>query len=231
MENSPLKEIIYPQRSPRLTHGGACFFPFSGWNSWPTIHYESLALKSNPIKRGCFRPHDPTKTTMRHVRISRVSASSYLAQPAHPGMSHSSCHVLLPNPWRRNTMELGELEGSGFDWDLVVPFSIAQTCRQLRKIRFFSSLIWPAGYAPAALARWLFDPPGPQITGKTQWLATFLPFRTIEAVACLRVFRGRLSILKVMARWFSKSSWGAGLRLLEQIAHDFAWCQGSTLAS
>ena len=30
MENSPLKEIIYPQRSPRLTHGGACFFPFSG---------------------------------------------------------------------------------------------------------------------------------------------------------------------------------------------------------
>ena len=118
-----LKRIIYPQRSPRLTHGGACFFPFSGWNSWPTIHYESLALKSNPIKRGCFCPHDPTKTTMRHVRISRVSASSYLAQPAHPGMSHSSCHVLLPNPWRRNTMELGELEGSGFDWDLVVPFS------------------------------------------------------------------------------------------------------------
>ena len=28
MENSPLKEIIYPQRSPRLTHGGGvCFFP------------------------------------------------------------------------------------------------------------------------------------------------------------------------------------------------------------
>ena len=76
---------------------------------------------------------------MRHVIISRVSASSYLAQPAHPGMSHSSCHVLLPNPWRRNTMELGELEGSGFDWDLVVPFSIAQTCRQLRKTRFFIS--------------------------------------------------------------------------------------------
>ena len=50
-------------------------------------------------------------------------------------------------------------------------------------------------------------------------------------VARLRVFRGRLSIPKVIARWFSKSSWGAGLRLLKQIAHDFAWCQGSTLAS
>ena len=41
----------------------------------------------------------------------------------------------------------------------------------------FSSLIWPAGSAPAALARLLFDPPEPQIIGTTQWIATFLPFR------------------------------------------------------
>ena len=41
----------------------------------------------------------------------------------------------------------------------------------------FSSLIWPAGSAPAALASLLFDPPEPQIIGKTQWFVTFLPFR------------------------------------------------------
>ena len=41
----------------------------------------------------------------------------------------------------------------------------------------FSSLIWPAGSAPAALASLLFDPPEPQIIGKTKWIATFLPFR------------------------------------------------------
>ena len=41
----------------------------------------------------------------------------------------------------------------------------------------FSSLIWPAGSAPAALASLLFDPLEPQISGKTQWIATFLPFR------------------------------------------------------
>ena len=35
----------------------------------------------------------------------------------------------------------------------------------------------PAGSAPAALASLLFDPPEPQIIGKTQWIATFLPFR------------------------------------------------------
>ena len=41
----------------------------------------------------------------------------------------------------------------------------------------FSSLIWPAGSAPAALASLLFDPPEPQIIGKTMCFATFLPFR------------------------------------------------------
>ena len=39
----------------------------------------------------------------------------------------------------------------------------------------FSSLIWPAGSAPATLASLLFDSPEPQIIGKTQCLATFLP--------------------------------------------------------
>ena len=41
----------------------------------------------------------------------------------------------------------------------------------------FSSLIWPAGSAPAALASLLFDPLEPQIIGKTRCFATFLPFR------------------------------------------------------
>ena len=41
----------------------------------------------------------------------------------------------------------------------------------------FSSVIWPAGSASAALASLLFHPPEPQIIGKTQWLATVPPFR------------------------------------------------------
>ena len=40
-----------------------------------------------------------------------------------------------------------------------------------------SSLIWPDGSTPAALANLLFDRPEPQIIGKTQCFATFLPFR------------------------------------------------------
>ena len=37
----------------------------------------------------------------------------------------------------------------------------------------FSSLIWPDGSAPAALASLLFNPPEPQIIGRTQCFATF----------------------------------------------------------
>ena len=51
----------------------------------------------------------------------------------------------------------------------------------------FSSLIWPAGSAPAALASLLFDPPEPQIIGKTQCWATFLPFRA-SASSFFRLF-------------------------------------------
>ena len=39
-----------------------------------------------------------------------------------------------------------------------------------------SSLIWPAGSAPASLASLLFDPLEPQTNRKTQPCATFLPF-------------------------------------------------------
>ena len=39
-----------------------------------------------------------------------------------------------------------------------------------------SSLIWPQGSAPAALASLLFDPPEPQIIGKKRCFATFLPY-------------------------------------------------------
>ena len=46
-------------------------------------------------------------------------------------------------------------------------------------IYFFhlSSFIWANGSVPAALASLLLDPPEPQIIGKTQSFATFLPFR------------------------------------------------------
>ena len=47
----------------------------------------------------------------------------------------------------------------------------------------FAFLISPDVSAPAALASLLFDPPEPQIIGKTQCFATFLPFRHLHLLS------------------------------------------------
>ena len=59
---------------------------------------------------------------------------------------------------------------------VLCTFSLGHVLRATTACNF-SSLIWPAGSAPVASASLLFDPPEPQIIGKTQCLATFLPFR------------------------------------------------------
>ena len=63
------------------------------------------------------------------------------------------------------------------DHEVLLAFSLANVLRATTACNC-SSLIWPAGSAPAALASLLFDPPEPQIIGKTQCFATFLPFLT-----------------------------------------------------
>ena len=60
----------------------------------------------------------------------------------------------------------------------------------------FSSLIWPHGSAPAALASLLFDPPEPQIIGKTERFATFRPFHApASSVFWLFLFSDIFSLL------------------------------------
>ena len=59
----------------------------------------------------------------------------------------------------------------------------------------FSSLIWPAGSAPAALASLPFDPSEPQIIGKTQCFATFPTFSRICIFFLLTLLSSNLSLL------------------------------------
>ena len=64
---------------------------------------------------------------------------------------------------------------SGPELRCFVHFDFQMCFAPQRRAIFY--LIWPDGSAPAALASLLVDPPEPQIIGKTQWIATFLPFR------------------------------------------------------
>ena len=67
----------------------------------------------------------------------------------------------------------------------------------------FSSLLWPAGSAPAVLASLLFDSPEPRSIGKTQCFATFLLFRApASSVFWLFLFYHLLSSFQL----FSDSS-------------------------
>ena len=63
----------------------------------------------------------------------------------------------------------------------------------------FSSLIWPAGSAPAALASLLFDPPEPQIIGKTQWIATFYFFAHLHLLSSYSFSSTLLSNLSLLS--------------------------------
>ena len=95
-----------------------------------------------------------------------------------------------PNPWyvlyiltskcasRHNGMHFFDISTSKSGPAMVCFVHLdLEMCFAPQQHAIFLSLIWPAGSAPAALASLLFDPPEPQIIGKTQCFATFLPFR------------------------------------------------------
>ena len=64
----------------------------------------------------------------------------------------------------------------------------------------FSSLIWPAGSAPAALASLLFDPPEPQIIGKN---AVFRNFPTFSRICIFFLLTLSLLIFSLLIFIFS----------------------------
>ena len=70
-----------------------------------------------------------------------------------------------------------------------------QMCFAPQRRAIFSSLIWPAGSAPAALASLLFDPPEPQIIGKTQCFATFLHLHLLSYSFSSTLLSSNLSLL------------------------------------
>ena len=99
---------------------------------------------------------------------------------------------------RHNGVHFFDMSTSKSGPDLVcfVHFDLEMCFAPQRRAIFHLSsgqLIWPASSAPAALASLLFDSPEPQIIGKTQWIATFLPFRaSVSSVLLLFLFYSSL---------------------------------------
>ena len=126
---------------------------------------------------------------------------------------------------RHNGMHFSDISTSKSGPTMVFcTFWLGNVLRATRACNF-SSLVWPDGSAPAALASLLFDPLKPQIIEKTQCFATFLPFRaSASSFFWLFLFSLTLSIsafhLSILSEvWTSKlpsiilSSWKVQVNL------------------
>ena len=113
----------------------------------------------------CFAPQ--RRALLRHLNFQKRSDTEVL------------CTFSLRNVLRATTACSALFRHRNFQkWSETQVFCAFRLANVLRATTAcnFSSLIWPAGSAPAALASLLFNPPEPQIIGKTQCFATFLPF-------------------------------------------------------
>ena len=114
-----------------------------------------------------------SKCASRHNGVHFFDISSAKSGPELVCFVHFDLEMCFAPQWRALFRHLNFQKWS--DNGVFCAFWLANVLRATTACNF-SSLIWPAGSAPAALASLLFDPPEPQIIGKTQCFATFLPF-------------------------------------------------------
>ena len=140
-------------------HNGVHFFDIATSKSGPSmvcfVHFD-FEMCFAPQRRALFdiatSKSGPSMVCFVHFDIEMCFAPQRRALFRHRNFQKWSEHGVFCTFWHRNVLRA------------------TTACN-------FSSLIWPAGSAPSALASLLFDPPEPQIIGKTQCFATFLPFR------------------------------------------------------
>ena len=114
-----------------------------------------------------------SKCASRHngVRIFDISTSK--SDPNMWCFVHFDLEICFAPQWRAHFRHLNFQKSS--EHVVFCTFWLGNLLRATMACKF-SSLIWPDGSAPPALASLLFDPPEPQIIRKTQCFATFLPF-------------------------------------------------------
>ena len=137
-------------------HNGVHFFDISTSKSGPNmVCFVHVDFKM------CFAPQ--RHALFRHLNFQKWSKHGVL------------CAFWLWNLLRATTacsFSISQLPKVARTWCILYIL----TCKSTTACTC-SFLIWPDGSAPAALASLLFNPPEPQIIGKTQSFATFLPFR------------------------------------------------------
>ena len=168
-------------------HSGVHFFNSSTSKSGPKLVcflYSDFEMCLAPQRRALFWHLNFQKWSgpgvfctfwLRNVLRATAACTFSTAQLPKVVRSWCSFYILtLKCAWRHNGVHIFDISTSTNMW-CFVHFGLEMCFAPQR--RAISSLIWPHGSAPAALASLLFDPPEPQIIGKTPCFATFLPFR------------------------------------------------------
>ena len=131
----------------------------------------------------CFAPQQ--RALFRHLNFQKCSGAGVF------------CTFWLPHVLRATT---------------ACTFSTSQLPKVVRSWCVLYILIWPDGSAPAALASLLFDPPEPQIIGKKQCFATFLPFRApASSFFWLFLFSDLLSSIRLFSLTLSISAFNLSI--------------------
>ena len=116
----------------------------------------------------------PSKCASRHNAVHFFDISTSKSVPRPPVFNTFDFQVCFAPQRRALFRHLNFQKWSGAEVFCI--FSLRNRLRATTACNF-SSVISPDVSAPAALASLLFDPPEPQIIGKTQCFGTFLPFR------------------------------------------------------
>ena len=103
----------------------------------------------------CFAPQ--RRALFRHLNFQKWSDAG--------GVLYIFDFHMCFAPQRRALFSTSQLPKVVREWCVFAHFDL-EMCFAPQTACNFSSLIWPAGSAPAALASLLFDPPEPQIIGK-----------------------------------------------------------------
>ena len=126
-----------------------------------SVHFFDISTSKRVVGTWCVLYILTSKCASRHNGIHFFGISTSKSCPKLVCFVHFDFEMCFA-PQRRalfrhlNFQKLSEREVS-------LAFSLANVLRATTACTF-SSLIWPAGSAPAALAGLLFDPPEPQIT-------------------------------------------------------------------
>ena len=172
-----------PQRRALFRHFFDIWTSKSGPNMVCFVHFD-LEMCFAPQRRALFRHRNFQKWSENGVfctfwlqNVLRATTACTFSTSELPRVVRHWCVLyILTSKWQRRALFRHRNFQKWSDPLVFCPFWLGNVLRATTACTF-SCLIWPAGSAPAALASLLFDPPEPQIIGKTQWIATFLSFR------------------------------------------------------